>query len=56
MGKQYRQVGKFEKLYKRNVKYDRIVEKNPTLAKPSKELNVNVARPALMISINMGHQ
>lgn len=28
----------------------------PTLSKPSKELNVNVAGPALMISIYMGHQ
>jgi len=28
----------------------------PTLSKPSKELNVNVAGPALMIGIYMGHQ
>lgn len=28
----------------------------PTLSKPSKELNVNVAGPALMIGIYMCHQ
>lgn len=28
----------------------------PTLSKPSKELNVNVAGSALMIGIYMGHQ
>lgn len=29
---------------------------SPTLSKPSKELNVNVAGSALMIGIYMGHQ
>lgn len=33
-----------------------MVVRGPTLSKPSKELNVNVARSALMIGIDMSHQ